>query len=496
MNIREKREEKMKVNDIVMKMEVDFGRESNMSRGMSYEDYANKWVNDMSKVVIEHTVETDNDANMSIQLHKIKQSEFHYRIKGARIFNWFHANYPLWIEVSKGFKDAKTGKSSYTKIEGGPLWLDILENEMSPEFILQSYNKSVDHITTHDEIAIDLDNLIAYFNHTKKTYDNGHGQSKFFRYAFEALTIIKLAKGYNKVSTCPYTGKETHYIPQHYEFSSFGRKYYKGNVRLQSYNEMVRHASLGECYALDINASVYAYYRDLAKSKGIDPKITAVINVIVEEKDVTRELLADTLTNTKATQEEKIKIVKKALTAMGFGARIDNDRGVTKDIIFDKDDRKAFLSHEIVKDLNVFYQTLSASIRASLDLKKNAAEHARLKAMPSLVTHVVLNHKLSDKYDPEKPTTEFDRFKMPSVMAYMYQQEETLIMQTVMNALKQYGNETLLWVHDGIYVKKRADMQLINHVLKDLSTLTFSCQEVIEWSRHHKDDELKVYAYA
>lgn len=479
----------MKVNDIVMKMEVYFGDESNMSRGMSYEDYACKWVNHMSKVVIEHTVETDNDANMSIQLHKIKQSEFHYRIKGARIFNWFHANYPLWIEVSKGFKDAKTGKSSYTKIEGGPMWLDILENEMSPDFILQSYNKSVADITNHDEIAIDLDNLIAYFNHTKKTYDNGHGQSKFFRYAFEAMTIIKLAKGYNKVISCPYTGKETHYIPQHYEFSSFGRKYYKGNVRLQSYNEMVRHASLGECYALDINASVYAYYRDLAKSKGIDPKITAVINVIVEEKDATRELLANTLTNTNATQKEKIKIVKKALTAMGFGARIDNDHGVTKDIIFDKDDRKAFLSHEIVKDLNVFYQTLSASIRTSLDLKENAELKAHLKAMPSLVSHVVLNHKLSAKYKADKATTEFDRFKMPSVMAYMYQQEETLIMQKIMTALKQHGNETLLWVHDGIYLKKNADMQLINHVIKGLSTLTFSCEEVNRWDKDHKDDD-------
>ena len=45
---------------------------------------------------------------------------------------------------------------------------------------------------------------------------------------------------------------------------------------------------------------------------------------------------------------------------------------------------------------------------------------------------------------------------MPSVMAYMYQQEETLIMQKIMTALKQHGNETLLWVHDGIYLKKNA----------------------------------------
>ena len=488
MTLREKKEEKkMKVCDIVMKLENDFGKQPAKSRGMSYKDIATKWVNDMPRLVLlNSTMNPSSDGSLPIKLSTIKRSVFSHKVKNIRLVDWFNEHYPLWTEIKKGFS-LQNGMKEYTTVEVGPTWLTTLE-DMCPEFILESYRKSVEGINDFDDIQINLDNLIAYYKHTKTTYDNG--QVNFFRYAFEALTIIKLAIAYDKFTTCSYTGEKTYFIPQHYEFSDFGRKYYKGNVRLQSCNEMVRHGALGQCYALDINASVYSYYLQKAKDYELSDEIIAVVCKIIDRKDEVRNKLANTLTNTNATQEQKIKLVKKALTAMGFGARVDNSRGAIKDIIYNKKDREAFLDHDIVKQLSVFYKTLTTEVIKSIDHKNNANYKAELRSNPKFLADKVRNHPSSPKYDATKLTTKFTSFKTSTYMSYLYQQEETRIIQAVMEGLETYGNKTLLWVHDGIYVKNKPDMQLINAVLKlEETTLTFSCEEVNRWDKDHKDDD-------
>tara|TARA_R110002124_G_scaffold277181_1_gene448306 strand:+ start:595 stop:2154 length:1560 start_codon:yes stop_codon:yes gene_type:complete len=496
------------INDIVKKLVGDFGVMPNKARGMSYEDYASKWVNDMPRLVIlNSTMNPSSDGCLPIKLSTIKKKVFDHRItrNGTKIVlvDWFNTNYPLWTEVKKGYS-LPNGMREYTTIEGGPLWLSALE-DMPSQFILDSYNKSVEDIDNFDDIAIDLDNLMAYYKHTKKTYDNGKGQVKFFRYAFEAITIIKLAEDYNKVTTCPLTGKKTHFIPQHYEFSeTFGRKYYQGNVRLQSCNEMVRHGALGHCYALDIDASVYAYYLNKAAEYKLPDDITKVVRNIIDNKDIVRSDLATCLTNTNATHAEKIKLIKKALTAMGFGARVDNAYGAIKDIIYDKTDRIAFVNHDTVKKLSVFYKALTAKVMTDMDNDTDKPRDNR-----KFLTACVRNNPSRPDYDASKPfnktynnpernydankkTTYYDTFKTSTYMASLYQKEETRIMIEVIDGLEIYGNETLLWVHDGIYVKNKPDMQLIEAVLYNQETkLTFSCEEINTWSNTHKNDTSK-----
>jgi hypothetical protein len=480
----------MKKEDIIKKLVSDFGLMPAKAKGASYEQMADIWINEIPKQVVLYSTEANNDGMLSIKLSKLKKEQFGYTNKSGRLNKWFIDNFPLWNELSKGYS-CKSGKKEYTKIAGGQIWLDVLE-DLDASMILDIYNKSVKDVIEYDEIEIDLDNIIAYYKHTKKSYDNGNGESKFFRYTYEALFIMKLAVAYNKIVKCSSTGKTKHLIPQHYEFSSFGRKYYQGSIRLQACNEMVRHGALGECYALDINASVYAYYQNVAeRDYNIDKDIIAVVRTIVSSKDSIRDLLADKLTNTKATKNEKIKLVKTALTALGFGARIDNERGVMKNIIFDLEDRRAFLSDPIIKDLTLFYKSLTSAI---IDLTNSDAGKelkADLKAMPQLITHVIRNNPLKDNYDPDEPTVEFDRLKMTAVMAYFYQQEETRIMKHIISALKADGNDTLLWVHDGIYIKNKPDMKLIENVTKTIgTTLTFSCEEVSLWDLTHKNEDI------
>ena len=86
----------MKVCDIVMKLENDFGKQPAKSRGMSYKDIATKWVNDMPRLVLlNSTMNPSSDGSLPIKLSTIKRSVFSHKVKNIRLVDWFNEHYPL-----------------------------------------------------------------------------------------------------------------------------------------------------------------------------------------------------------------------------------------------------------------------------------------------------------------------------------------------------------------------------------------------------------------
>ena len=462
----------MNVDDIVKKLISDFGPEKIKSRGLSYLGLAEKWVYDIPKEVIKYSTQVDKDDRMHIRLSALKKEQIKDTLNGKRVSGWFIKNFPWWVELKKG----NNMQNILTQITATPSYLAVLE-EMDSDEILDSYNKSIknaeefdehddaDKCSGYDELQIDVKNLSNYYETTKTAYENGKNGKGMIRHLFDALNILHLANAYDKSITCPLTGKKTQLIPQHYAISSFGRKYYRGNVRLQSCGEVVRRAALGKCTSIDINASVFAYYKTLAIDFGIPLHKASVLTMIVDQKDYVRQTLADTLINIPGDNEYKIKIVKTALTSIGFGANINSNYSKTSNVIYNEEDRLRFLEHPIVVELLEVYALITAHVKKTINEKGNETTKAYLKSIPNL-------------------TDKSNRIKMKSVMAYMYQQEETRIMKKVITALEtETNNEVLLWVHDGIYVKNKPDMGLLSGVLTECNSLMkFDLEKNNKWA--------------
>lgn len=463
----------MNVDDIVKKLVNDFGHEKKKSvKGLSYLGLAEKWVYHMPKEVIKYSTQVDKNDHMHIRLSALKKEQFSHKIGTARVSGWFIKNFPLWVELKKG----NNMQNILTQITATPAYLAVVE-EMDSNEILESYNVSIknaeefdenddaDKCSGYDELQIDVKNLSNYYETTKTAYENGKNGKGMIRHLFDALNILHLANAYDKSITCPLTGKKTQLIPQHYAISSFGRKYYRGNVRLQSCGEVVRRAALGKCTSIDINASVFAYYKTLAIDYDIPRKKAAVLSMIVDQKDYVRQTLADTLLNTNGSNEFKIKIVKTALTSIGFGANINSNYSKTSDVIYNEEDRLRFLAHPIVVELLEVYALITEAVKNTLNKEDHEEDKAYLKSIPNM-------------------TDKVNRIKMKSVMAYLYQQEETRIMKKVIEALEtETNNEVLLWVHDGIYVKNKPDMGLLSGVLTECNSLMkFDLEKNNKWA--------------
>lgn len=287
-----------------------------------------------------------------------------------------------------------------------------------------------------DVVEIDISSLQNYIQWLKE--DSKHYKpSKLNSYLFQARIILAIAQ---------HTGGKYY---QRKKPSEFGRMYYAG-TSVQNVNKQLRCAMLGNCWEYDIRSSVVAWKMGFADEwvKLNQPNSTVrqcFVNTLtyLEHKDAFIKNVQTTVfgNNSDLTEEFQLKLLKQGFTALRFGARKkaiswqdSNGEWVNSaisDIFQIKEERELFLNHHQVCGFIEEQQLLDAYFFEGVKVD-----------CPQLLSKSYLQ-------------TKSGRASKPKVIAYLYQQNETAVMDIVRNAMIEFDKTVLANIHDAIIVKQR-----------------------------------------
>jgi hypothetical protein len=234
--------------------------------------------------------------------------------------------------------------------------------------------------------------------------------------------------------------------------SVFGRRYYRG-PNLQNTPKIVRHAALGACHEYDIESSVFAWKLSWFKSICVDQGQTIARPATLEyldHKSAMRRRLAQTVFDTDA--DWAVKIIKELITAIGFGAparsqgyKVESkyQRPALATIITSKQRLEQALTDPWLKE---FIQEQTEMNQVIVEFLKMYGHETTWRTIPELV----------DKAN---------RLRSNSVVAYLYQQQESKILDWVEEQCE--SSEVLLTVHDCIYTRCPVNLLELRAGLKE-----------------------------
>ncbi len=291
--------------------------------------------------------------------------------------------------------------------------------------------------SAYDMIHVDMKSLSYYITWLKH-------ESRFISadkkqiYALQADTILRIAQHTNG------------YFLQEKKTSAFGRNYYVG-TSVQNVNKELRRAMLGNCYEYDLRSAVFTWkygfarecYETLDTTETFE-KTFAQSRLFLDDKNdfymTVRYYTFDD--ECELSREQKDKMLKQAITAIGFGARrgthgfmLNSGKWKNPALVeifkYHPQARDKFLNCSIIKDFlreqNLIDTYLFESCKASnADFLRN--EEVR---------------NFSGSLSKAK------------VIAYLYQHSETVIMDYISEELEKRGFKVLARVHDAIFVKNR-----------------------------------------
>ncbi|MCX7246798.1 MAG: hypothetical protein NTX31_03845 [Burkholderiales bacterium] len=231
--------------------------------------------------------------------------------------------------------------------------------------------------------------------------------------------------------------------------SFFGRTYYEG-ISVQGVHKSLREAMIGNCYEYDIKSSVIAWkagfaracFAQMKSTKTFEDEFSATLLYLEKKKAFTDAVITDTFTSdSKSDHDHQLKLIKQAVTAMSFGARLtvkgwQDDCGAWTnpaivDIIKNGEERSRFAKSKTIKKFSAEQKTLDSYIFGIF-----------IKANPQFSTCKDLQ-------------TGSGRISKSKVMAYLYQHAETAVMDIVRAELKTLGRTVLANIHDAIIIRHK-----------------------------------------
>jgi hypothetical protein len=248
-------------------------------------------------------------------------------------------------------------------------------------------------------------------------------------------------------------GMQGHF-PQRKQPSPFGRTYYQG-ISVQSVNKTLRRAMLGHCWCYDIRSSVIAWKMGFAAAALAEANTGATVRSVFrttltyleDKKDFVTTVRRYTFKADSACAPAlQVKLIKQALTAMSFGARLST-RGwrdesgqmhnpALVDILKNADERQRFINNAVIR----------AFIHEQKQLDDYIYGQVKLSVPELLQTQCV-----------QSPSGRPSKAK---VLAYLYQHAETGVMQRVKAILIQQGHTVLAHIHDAVITRRKWGLDL------------------------------------
>ena len=424
------------VTDIVSGMNAVAPRSNKNNRGVSYESIATEY---LLKTINELVNAKEKDGLKEIYITNI---QFEHRYKnGKRWYSYLRNNYPLFMMIHPGI--SMPGASFSSKVKSLVSDTELLEYRLNQDFSsLYEWNPDAD---THD-IPIDSNNLLNYILDTCNRISQANDSvpeytQKLVRNAAQALSIKDCASANGGAMRHTYT------------FADSGRLYLKG-LNLQQCASEVREAALGSCYKYDISSASFAFKLGYIKTNQPSTKTPALLDLVQNKQYIRDKLVKECLTTTKADSKTKLKIIKKSLNAIGFGAKIQSNSPSLKKYIWSIADRAQFCEHPFILELQ-----------------------AELKLFTALIKQEVPNKVAKTMFTPSEGSFNARRFE-----SKVYQNIETNVMEQVMMNTKK---EVIFWCHDAVYTRSKDDLASMNYVLQQqpyMQYAKFEGEEVTGWN--------------
>ena len=271
---------------------------------------------------------------------------------------------------------------------------------------------------------------------------------------------------------------DDHYV-QRKKPSLFGRMYYEG-TSVQNINKELRRAVLGNCWEYDIRSSVVAWKMGWAKQyvdargQGEDLRriFSATLNFLEDKADFMGTVQYFTFRDDSPVHKDlQPKLLKQAFTAISFGARQNttgwqNESGgwtnpALVDIIKNVNDRERFLADPTVQ--------------------------AYINEQSILDTHLyeLVKATRRDLLSKSFLQTPSGRPSKSKILAYLYQHDETEVMDIVCEIAAQHGREPIARVHDAIFFKRKLSVDLRHEIEMTMQDRTVNPY----WRLSHKQLE-------
>ena len=316
-------------------------------------------------------------------------------------------------------------------------------NLLYPEFKQRIKSAGVEEL--FDLVPVDKESVKSYiiWLTTEAKHISREKKDQALRQARIILAIASVMNGY--------------YV-QRKKPSSFGRLYYEA-TSVQNINKELRRAVLGDCWEYDIRSSVVAWKMGWAKQyidargQGEDLRkvFSATLNFLEDKADFMGTVQYFTFGDDSPVHKDlQPKLLKQAFTAISFGARQNttgwqNESGgwtnpALVDIIKNGADRERFLADPTVQ--------------------------AYIKEQSILDTHLYELVKVDrrDLLSKSFLQTPSGRPSKSKILAYLYQHDETEVMDIVCEVAAQYGREPIARVHDAIFFKRKLSVDLRHEI--------------------------------
>jgi hypothetical protein len=255
--------------------------------------------------------------------------------------------------------------------------------------------------------------------------------------------------------------------------------YYEG-TSIQNINKELRRAVLGNCFEYDIRSSVVAWKMGWAKQyidareQGEDLRkvFSATLNFLEDKADFMGTVQYFTFGDDSPVHTDlQPKLLKQAFTAISFGARQNttgwqNESGgwtnpALVDIIKNGTDRERFLADPTVQ--------------------------AYINEQSILDTHLyeLVKATRRDLLSKSFLQTPSGRPSKSKILAYLYQHDETEVMDIVCEVAAQHGREPIARVHDAIFFKHKLSVDLRHEIEMTMQDRTKNSY----WRLSHKQLE-------
>ena len=321
---------------------------------------------------------------------------------------------------------------------------EVFANLYPDYYIFQSEEQ---RSVVFDVVPIDVNSLKAYIAWLNRTASK-----------LKANTIAERTKA--AVEILCVALHTNGYFLQRKKPSKFGRMYYVG-VSAQSVTKDLRAAMLGDSWELDLRSSVIAFKLGFAEicAQTKHPEIEARYLFsasrwyVTDRKSFVAILLGSVFgKECDLSYDMQCELVKEALTAISFGARANVvgwklkdgtwKNPALKDILKNPEWHKNFINAIEIKDFIFEQQMLDEFFYEQIALTE-----------PSIL---------------EKPFLfSGNKCSRSKLVAYIYQSQETEMMNFVREELNRIRNPVLASIHDAVVVKNK----LINGRLADINFL-------------------------
>ena len=403
--------------------------QSKFSNGADYNQIATEYL-DICVMELLENLGVDNNISQ-VSLTSIR-SKFNYQYnKNKYWWNYLVTNYPLWLEIQKGYNVGSANKQ-LTQIKCMVSVEDLIRYRLQSDF--GDYFRSA--IQTEGKVytEIDVQSLTNY------------------------QAVCAEQKQYKKVAKCQniLDQQQAGILISNAEIKQnvFGqsRMYMNGPNNMMTMNSTVREAALGKCYKYDINCSVFSYMMDVIKTDYPNVGLPCMMG-LVESKSYWRKILAtECLKNTKSSPEHKLTLIKGSLTALSFGSNPNSWSSGIAEYIYDREDRERFAEHPFVSGLLREIKQYQTIIRSLF------------------------------------PKSEYQGIKLVTLCSNHYQSMEAYAMKNVMT---HADADVMLMVHDCIYTKRPIDLVYATVLLQDVigPYANFECKKIPAWQDRSRWDQ-------